>query len=187
MSEKQKYPRSDALKVAKELCDRLTPFCERIIVAGSLRRRKLEVGDVEILFIPKITHERDGLFDTVPTSAAEVAIQKLLDAEILTMRPSKTGGFSWGKLNKLAIHRATGIPVDLFATNEDCWYVSKVIRTGGKETNLMLTTGAHKFGRTLHAYGSGFTGRDGQLITCKSEEEVFELAGVPYTEPWNRI
>jgi len=58
MSAKVKYPRMAALSVAKELCDLLKPVTQRLIVAGSLRRRKEQVGDVEIVFIPKWEHRQ---------------------------------------------------------------------------------------------------------------------------------
>jgi DNA polymerase/3'-5' exonuclease PolX len=58
MTGRTKFQRSDALAVARALVGQLRPKdaaerCERVIVAGSLRRRKKEVGDVEILFIPR--------------------------------------------------------------------------------------------------------------------------------------
>jgi hypothetical protein len=50
---KPRYPAALALEVARELCAALKPHCEKLIVAGSLRRRKKDVGDLEILFLPK--------------------------------------------------------------------------------------------------------------------------------------
>lgn len=183
---KNTFHRTDALKVAKELTDYLEPHCQRLIIAGSLRRRKLVVGDIEILYIPKWEEIRDGLFETMEQNKADQAIESLLAAGILEKRPNKAGVFAWGKLNKLAIHKPTGIPVDFFATDEARWWVSKVIRTGPLETNLALTTGAQALGRKLHAYGAGFTDKDGSALMCQSEEDVFRYAGVPYAEPWNR-
>jgi len=180
------WHRGDALKVAKELCALLQPHCERLIVAGSLRRRRLIVGDVELLYIPKTSKQKDGFFDEIDLDHAEQAIQSLLTAGIIDKRPNVNGHFTWGRQNKLAIHKASGIPVDLFATDEKRWWVSKVIRTGGKDTNLMLTTGAQKLGRKLHAYGAGFTDTDGSELVCCSEEDVFKHAGVPYQEPHMR-
>ena len=54
------FPRAVAIQVARELCEALKPHCERLIVAGSLRRGKQEVGDVEILYIPKRGLGKDG-------------------------------------------------------------------------------------------------------------------------------
>lgn len=183
----KRYPRADALKVAKELCAYLTPHVERISVLGSLRRRKLHVGDIEILFIPKFTEEKDGLFDIKKVNQAELAIESLLTAGCLEKRPSKVGIFAWGAQNKLGIHKPTGIPVDLFSTDEERWWVAKVIRTGGKDTNLALTTGAQALGRKLHAYGKGVVDvKTGELFNATCEEDVFRFCGVPYEEPHNR-
>ena len=47
MSEKKRWPRSEALVVAEEIISRLTSCCKRIAIAGSLRRGKSDVGDIE--------------------------------------------------------------------------------------------------------------------------------------------
>jgi DNA polymerase/3'-5' exonuclease PolX len=125
-----------------------------------------------------------GLFDSELVNFAEGRIQAALDNGILVKRPNKRGHFTWGPKNKLAVHVGSGIPVDLFATTEENWWVSLVIRTGSKETNLKLAMGAQERGRSLEAYGSGV--RDlatGEVTPATSERQVFELCGVEYLEP----
>lgn len=187
--DKKKYPRTDALRVAKELCDLLRPDAERIIVAGSLRRGKSEVGDMEILYVPRFSVGRvDDLFNPPPSyNEAETTINGWVNAGRLIQRTNAHGSATWGAKNKLAIHVASGIPVDLFATTEENWWVSLVIRTGGKQTNLELTTGAQRMNRTLHAYGCGVEFSNGETIRATSEEHVFELCGVKYREPKERL
>lgn len=197
MSDKTRYPRSAALRVAKELCDLLRPHVATwpdntpcLIVAGSLRRRKAEVGDVEILFIPKLgAGAKSDLFsEAKPADLTELAIGQLLSSGVLAKRPNKEGNPTWGPKNKLAVHVASGIPVDLFATTEANWFVSLVIRTGGKDTNLILTHTARKLGFTLHAYGDGVSSLTGDAkIPATSERHVFQLCGVNYLEPWERL
>jgi len=102
---KPQYPRAIAISAAKEICDALKPVTSRLVVAGSLRRRRLQVGDVEILY--------------VPTTDTDAIIDDFLAREILIKRPNKRGHFAWGPKNKLAIHKSTGVPVDLFATTEE--------------------------------------------------------------------
>jgi len=41
-----------ARQIAQTVQDRLTPFCERIEVVGSIRRGKPEVHDIDIVCIP---------------------------------------------------------------------------------------------------------------------------------------
>lgn len=183
MSEKQKYPNAAAMAVGLELQEALAPFCERIAIAGSLRRERPLVGDAELLFIPKAEDRPVDMFYSLPFDLAWEAIDFMVTAGILSKRPSSIGVFTWGPKNKHAIHRG-GIPVDFFATSKEAWWVSLVIRTGGKATNLALTTGAQKAGYSLNAYGVGVTHlRTGQVIPATSERHVFELCGVPYLEP----
>jgi DNA polymerase (family 10) len=187
MSDKQKWPWSMAMPVAEELVELLKPCCERIAIAGSLRRLKPMVGDVEILFVPRMSERPDGLFDKKIVSVAHEVIEQKLKEGFFAKRPSKIGVFTWGESNKLAIHTPSGIPVDLFSVPAANWWVSLVVRTGSKETNLRLTTGANKLNRTLHAYGCGVTDRmTGQTTAATSEEHVFELCGVPYLKPKDR-
>jgi DNA polymerase/3'-5' exonuclease PolX len=205
---KQKWPRATALAVAEEICNALKPVTEWLIVAGSLRRGKQEVGDAEIVFIPKLAEkvkEQAGLFGTFEQiefdDLAERRIQELLDGGTLAKRPSKIGVFTWGPENKLAIHVPTGMPVDLFATTADKKFNALVIRTGSAEMNRKLAISANKIGRSLNANGDGVTvthtvQADGCLVELPkdqqtkirsvSERHVFELVGIPYLEPEDR-
>jgi DNA polymerase/3'-5' exonuclease PolX len=185
-----KIPREEALAVSREVYDRLSPFCSRCKIVGSLRRHRKFVGDVEVLFVPKLEKVKTGLFgdDFTNVDTAEFRIEAMRTGGILEKRPNVKGITAWGEKNKLAIHVASGIAVDLFSTTEENWWVSLVIRTGGKRTNLALTMGANKRGLTLHAYGSGFTNLStGEKIVCHSEEDIFRIAGVPYQEPQFRL
>lgn len=183
---KPKFQRAEAIKVSKEISGSLMPYCERVSVCGSLRRRKLTVSDIEIVFIPLWDEVAVGLFETQEVSLADAQIERWIKESVLVKRPSKIGTYTWGAQNKFAIHVPSGIPIDFFATDEARWWMTKVIRTGGKSTNLALTTGAQALGRKLHAYGRGFTDTDGSELVCASEEDVFKFAGVPYREPWDR-
>lgn len=183
---KPKFPRDRALPVAEEILTRLKPCCERLAIAGSLRRGKAEVGDIEILYVPKMARRPDGLFDERIVSVADEVIEQLFEAGYFAKRQNRLGGHTWGVSNKLAIHVPNGIPVDLFSTGAECWWVSLVVRTGGKETILRLTTGAQRQGATLNAYGPGVTWSDGTVTPATSEEHVFELCGVKYLEPIQR-
>jgi hypothetical protein len=47
-----------------------------------------------------------------------------------------------GALNKLPVHAASDVPVDLFATTTERWFVSLVVCMGSKERNTMLACSA---------------------------------------------
>lgn len=183
---KTKFPHTEALAVAQELQALLAPACSRIAIAGSLRRLKPEVSDIELLFVPRLSERQDGLFDTKIVDVCDEIVQNLLASGVIVPRPNVHGHTCWGERNKLAIHSPSGIPVDLFGTSEANWWVSLVIRTGSKETNLRLTTGANKQGASLMAYGGGVKWSDGSVTPAISEQHVFAMCGIPYLEPPKR-
>lgn len=183
---KTRYPREAALVVAGELCAILGPVCARLAIAGSLRRGKADVGDVEILFIPKLEERPLDLLSTTSFNLAEEAIAGMLSRGVLSKRPSKTGGTAWGDKNKLALHRS-GIPVDLFATTEASWWNYMVCRTGPADSNTRIATAAQNRGWKWNPYGSGFTNTaTGETHDCHSEEAVFAFVGLPFHPPESR-
>lgn len=58
---KKKFPAASAIQVAQSIVAALAPSCQRIEIAGSLRRRKQEVGDIEILYVAKTAEQTDLL------------------------------------------------------------------------------------------------------------------------------
>jgi len=95
---------------------------------------------------------------------------------------------TWGAQNKLALHVASGIPVDLFSTTAANWWNSLVCRTGGKENNLLITRAALRRGWSFEAYGSGFHRLDRtERHETTSEQDVFEFLDLKYLEPWERL
>ncbi|GAI65861.1 unnamed protein product [marine sediment metagenome] len=164
-----------AKAIAEELKRLLEPACDRIEIAGSIRRQKPEVGDIELLCIPRHVAGVDQL---------DREIGALMIQGILGHRRTRRGSRIYGPKNKLMIH-INGIGVDIFSTDEQCWPVALVVRTGGKETNKRIATAALRKRWHFHAYGSGFSTPDGEIV-CRSEREVFELVGLPYQEPWER-
>jgi DNA polymerase/3'-5' exonuclease PolX len=186
MSEKKQWPRDTTLQVAQEIVSRLAPSCERIAIAGSIRRRKTICHDVEILFVPRMTTLRDGLFDTKMVSVADEVIEDLLLGGYFAKRPNKNGVFAWGDKNKLAVHTASGIPIDFFSTRLDCWFNYLVCRTGSAESNIRIATAAKAKGWKWAPYGAGFLNRNGDLVKVGSERDVFDFAGLPYLDPEQR-
>lgn len=167
-----------AEKIAEQIKAILEPVCEpeRIVIAGSIRRRRAEVGDIELLCIPRYVDGVDQL---------DAKIQTMLHFDMLGYRLNKKGSKVYGLKNKLLVHKPSGIGVDIFSTDEECWTVALVVRTGGKETNMRIATAALRRGYRFHAYGSGFSTPNGEIV-CRSEREVFEAVGLPYREPWER-
>lgn len=186
----EKWPLASAVLVAKEICDALRPASERLAVAGSVRRQKLRVSDVEILFIPAFEiRSAGGLFEE-PVDVAELKINELLEAGALEKRTLAGGKTAWGPSNKLARHKQSGIPVDLFRANNENWWNYLVCRTGPASSNMRIALAAIARGWKWNPYGDGFSRQqengDRFFHRVNSEDEVFEFAGLPYLPPPRR-
>ena len=145
---------------ANEIVNILTPYCERIQIAGSIRRRKPNVKDIDLVLIPK-----------APT--LKPIIQGIAD------RVVRSGA-------RLASFIYKGIAVDIYYANEQTWATLLLIRTGSAESNIRLSTLVRNRGWHLSANGDGLLDENGQRIAGDSEEEIFRALGQRYLEPWER-
>jgi DNA polymerase/3'-5' exonuclease PolX len=198
--EKPKFPRELAIEVANELEPLLVPFCERIAVAGSVRRGKAMVGDLEILFISRMEQRPnpDSLFgEAVEVPLALEALDRLVSQRIILPRPKRDGTRTWGSAIRLAAHCYTTLPVDFFRATEESWFNLLVCRTGGAQTNMQIASRAKDrmlqwnpsidcagFTRLNTRGGDGKGGR--QQIRVTSEEDVFRTVGLECPPPHKR-
>ena len=149
-----------ARAVANKVIERLSPYCQRIEVAGSIRRRKPLVRDIDIVLIP-----------SDPWA---------LTREIISLGPSHMGG------DKLRRVDYNGTQVDFYFTDERTWATLLLIRTGSKESNIRLASLAKKKGWHLAASGEGLFDQYGKRIAGDTERSIYEALGVKYKEPWER-
>lgn len=189
-ADKPRYPHAEAMAVAQQILAILAPACARHIVAGSLRRRKPTVGDIEILYIPRTETFPDptDLWATMQVDHADEAIAQLERDGILERRKNVNGSEMFGPKNKLMRHVVSGIPVDLFSADTRNWHNYLVCRTGPAQSNTRIATAAQAKGWKWNPYGAGFS-RGGPLagdheeVPMNSEREVFAFVGLPYAEP----
>lgn len=163
----------DKAKVlAEELISLLSPACNRIVIAGSVRRQKPEPSDIELLVIP-----RGDCLDNM--------LKDLMGQEILAMRLNKRGSRTYGPQNKLMVHLPSGMAVDIFSATEENWGMALFVRTGPKEWNIKAMSRFRQLSMQGHAYG-GVTLSNGINFECPTEAIVFNLLGWPYTPPGKR-
>lgn len=188
---KEKIPREQAEQVAQELHGYLTDFCERWEIAGSIRRLKVTVSDVEIVYVPKVG-EREVAGDLFGSAVQSInfmdeAVLTLEEAGILTKRPKSNGQYTYGPSIKLMVHQRSGVPIDFFAATEETWWSNLVCRTGGKESNTRVAVEAQKRGMKWHSTGEGFEVlATGEIIPVTCEEDVFRTVGMPCLPPESR-
>lgn len=187
--EPKTYPLQDAVPIAEKFVEYLTPHCHRIVVAGSIRRRKPFVKDIEILMVSKKGSQADpnDLFDRqIARPAAAIALDELLKLGVITKRLSKIGNESWGPENKLAVHAKSGIPIDFFLVPERNWWNALVVRTGPAKSNKAIASAALARGWKWHAYGDGFDRGEHEKFVVKQERDAFDHVGLPYLPPEKR-
>jgi DNA polymerase/3'-5' exonuclease PolX len=180
-----RYPRERAYTVADSIVNALRPACERIEIAGSLRRHKPDVGDIEILYIPVMQDEPDPVdfFAERRVSLADGRIEGLIRAGVLEKRLNAKGLPAFGEKNKLMRHVASRIPVDLFAATWENWHNYMVCRTGPADLNTRICMAAQRKGWKWNPYGAGFSNPDGEVLPMATERAVFEFVGLSYCEP----
>lgn len=170
-----------ALPVAEELRDALFPACHMIQIAGSLRRCKPDVGDIELVCIPRA--DTNNIF---AVDELDAAIQRMIADGTLAYRLNARGGRTYGPKNKLLVHVPSGIPLDVFSTEARFWGMALLVRTGSAEFNVQVMAHFKRIGFQGHAYG-GVTNRAGVELDCPDEETVFRLLGWGYISPDRRI
>jgi DNA polymerase/3'-5' exonuclease PolX len=186
---KPKVPAEIALRAAAEICRALKPVTKQLCVAGSLRRRRPFVRDIEIVYVSQVERRPNpqDMFSTVEVSLVDEVIAAMEAAHILEKRENVNGSTTYGPKNKLMRHISSGIAVDFFATTTEAWANYLVCRTGPAESNIRIAAAAKRAGYKWNPYGSGFTSNlDGEVVVMKSEREVFEFVGLDYRKPEER-
>ncbi len=120
------FPLQRAEEAASQIEKRLGPGCERIMIAGSIRRRVSHVGDMEIVAIPR--RETDLIGEPGP-SVLDSRLAALLHEERLGW--GSRNGPKWKHFYVPAI---PGFGLDLFIVTPETWGVQLAIRTGPPAT-----------------------------------------------------
>ena len=150
-------------RTATELIDSLkeTPGLERITAAGSLRRGKETIGDLDLLA-------------TGP--GAEAALDRF------TQHPRVHYVLGKGA-NKASVRFGLeDLQVDLRALPADSYGAALQYFTGSKEHNVALRQRALKQGLTLSEYGL-FRLDDNTKVAGETEEGIYETLGLPWIPP----
>jgi DNA polymerase/3'-5' exonuclease PolX len=183
---KKKLEWNVALAMANQFSLLIHKVCERLEFAGSLRRHKPHVGDIEIVLVPR-TMKQATLMDAWPSPEAqeydllEEWLQKLRDDEII-----KRGRW-WGPRHKELFFQDASF--DLYIVRPPAqWGVILVIRTGPAEFSRRLVT-PREYGGLMpegFKFQNGALWRDGQIVDTPEEEDVFRALGLEWIEPDDR-
>ena len=117
-----------AANIAIAICQRLLPYTSRINIAGSIRRSKPEVKDIEILCLPGVINQLNS--DLFSTREVKVIHPRFIE-EVNTLGKPVKGQPSGRYMQiKMAMH---DIILDLFMPTTDDYFRQYAIRTGSAE------------------------------------------------------
>ncbi len=159
------------LDVADEIAQKLIqhlagmPGIEKITPAGSLRRGRETVGDLDILITGQCCV--DG--------SREQVIEKILKL------PGILDVLAKGE-NKVSFKLRSGLQVDVRLLPPESFGAAMQYFTGSKSHNVTLRQRALKMGYTLNEYGLSRLD-DNKVEASKTEEEIYKKLGLAYIAP----
>ncbi len=190
-------PYREAVPASTELVLLLEPGCDRIVVAGSIRRLKRCVNDVEIVAIPK----------HIPNLLGEPGDNELfaiIDEEVRSGRwYAQQGHNPHAKASRYTTPSpVTGrltMQLDLFLAIPETWGVLLALRTGPADYSKRIVTERYRGGLLDDGYavrdcrlryngisGPGADWREHELIETPEEADFLRFAG-GWIEPHLRM
>ncbi len=159
---KDRQPLGRVLPLAAEIIGQLREKAplKKISVAGSLRRMKDTVRDIDILVTSSNSNDVMKAFVRLPHVK-----------EILMQGPTKS-----------SIITHEGIQVDLRVVEEESFGAALAYFTGSKEHNIRLREMAMKKGLKINEYGI-FREKDNKKLGGKDEADVYKILGLQYVPP----
>lgn len=153
---------SDAMDLAEGVIRsmREATSVERIAIAGSVRRMRDTIGDVDVL-------------------VASGEPEAVMDAFVNMPRADRV--LAHGDTKSSILTRA-GVQVDLRVVPEEVWGAAMIYFTGSKAHNIKLRQIAIGKGYKLSEWGL-FEAEGGDLIVAHTEEEVYDRLELPWMPP----
>lgn len=194
-----RHPLAVAREAAEALRDLLEPACTRIAIAGSIRRERPEVKDIELVCVPRVDLEAGANLwgDPEPVDRFEERLTALM------MQAHARRDFDGLAIREVELVRADGsivcthrngpaykallwrrIPVDLFVVRPPAdWGVIFTIRTGPADWSQRLVTDCQ---RRFYRVEGGRLLHHGQHVPCPEERDFFAAIGQPWVTPHDR-
>ena len=174
----QSFGQRVPLNVASDVAERIVaaisavPGCERCEHAGSLRRFRETIGDVDILAaasdsgpLMRTLTELPGVTDVIARGEAKTSV-RISTAHVSTGHPAEAGG----------------IQVDLRVVPAHCWGAAMLYFTGSQAHNVAIREIAVRNKLKLSEYGL-FDVESGGLLVSATEEEVYARLGMAWVPP----
>ena len=157
---------ADALPVVEEIVSslELLDSVTQVSVAGSFRRRKETIGDLDVLATSTDSSE------AMDALAAHEMVEKVLargeTKQRVRLKPTFDGG--------------TKLEMDLRVVPDESYGAAMQYFTGSKEHNIVVRKRALSLGLSVNEY---CVSRDGEYVAGRTEEDVYAALGLPWIPP----
>lgn len=157
-----RHPLGRVLPIAREIVLYLSVNApvEKVETAGSIRRWKETINDIDIVAASKEPDAVMKVFTHMPDIK-----------EVLLKGPAKS-----------SVVRKEGIRVDLRVVEEGSYGSALVYFTGSKDHNIRLQKLAGKAGMEINEYGV-FRAEDGTKLGGRDEKDIYDILGLQYVPP----
>lgn len=159
----------EARTLAEAVVAALAPFSERIEIAGSIRRGRPQVNDIDLVILPR---DRERLLARCKQKCTVLAEGEW---NVLLRMPSGAD---------LDIFFARPEGKTLFENEPTNFGSLLVCRTGSKEHNIWLCQVAQRRRLSWNPYWGVFDGP--RCLACAEEADIFQALSIPYVKPENR-
>lgn len=158
----ERQPLGRVLPIAHEILEQITrdPSVRKVSIAGSIRRWKDTVKDIDILATSKDPKSLMNAFVRLPQVK-----------EVLMHGPTKS-----------SVIIREGLQVDLRVVGEESFGAALAYFTGSKAHNIRLREMAVRDGLKINEYGI-FREKDNKKLGGAQEEEIYSHLGLPYIPP----
>lgn len=153
---------SFVLALSKKVVSWISPYCKKIQIVGSIRRKQPDPVDIDIVLIPK-------------NQKTKKIIEKILESKGKRI----LGG------EQKAYFKIEGVEVELYYTNKEEWGAALLAYSSKTGAGIGLRIVAMKKGFKLNQHGL-FDRKTGKRIAGKTEQEIYHALGRPWKKPEDR-
>lgn len=153
-----------AEKIAEEILEKIMPYMIKGEIAGSIRRKKPEVHDIDLVILPK---SEFMIMENIKKVLKSYGLIEMEGNQIIRVK---------GKSDE---------EIDCYITNEKNYEILLLIRTGSAKHNIKLAKKAISLGMKLDFSKGLIDSKTGKVI-ANTEKSIFEALNEPYAEPEER-
>lgn len=157
-----------AIPMAEQIVAAVAPMCEKIEIVGSIRRNRPQVGDIDLVILPK-----PGQLQAIKGRCIKSGVSIMMNGDLNFL-------FIWKNV-QIDIFFATPVQTDLFTTIPSNFASLMLCRTGSREHNIWFCQQAMQAGCSWNPYKGVY--KDKVLQEAETEEDLFKLIGLDYVAP----